>query len=53
LEHLKEIERLKDLVVNVRNLKIDLKCTGWVGVVLSGLAQDRDNLNTVIKLRVA
>jgi len=52
LEHLKEREILEDLVVNGRKVKMDLKCTGWEGVAMIGLTQDRDVVNAVMKLRV-
>lgn len=52
LEHLKEREILEDLFVNGRNVKMNLKCTGWEGVVRIGVTQDRDVVNTVMKIRV-
>jgi hypothetical protein len=48
LEQVKEREHLKDLVVNGKNVKMDIKWTGWEGVVLIDLAQDRDVVNTLI-----
>jgi hypothetical protein len=53
LEHLKEREILEDLIVNRKNLKMDLKCKGWEGVVMTGLNQDRDVVNKVMKLRLS
>jgi hypothetical protein len=38
--------------LNGRNVKMNRKCRGWEGVVVIGLTQDRDFVNTVMILRV-
>jgi hypothetical protein len=52
LEQPNEREILEDPVVNGKNVKMDLKCKGWEGVFIIGLTQDRDVVNTVMKLRL-
>ena len=52
LKYLKERETLEELVVNGRNVKMDLKCTGREGMVVICLTQDKDAVNEVMNLRV-
>ena len=52
MKYLKERETLEELVVNGRNVKMDLKCTGREGMVVICLTQDKDAVNEVMNLRV-